>query len=373
MNTITITENREEMIAIAKEIAEEKKKYYNAPMFRFLTDYVRDMMPDATAQEIEDTVYLTIYHYWVYGATYEEYFYYHFAEKSHEEKQSYMTFRLRLQYIDHISKKEDAHILSNKYETYQLFTKEYDRDVILCNSDADYPVFKAFAGKHSEFVVKPTVMSGGKGVYKTGVAGLNEEELEAFYRNLLSESRSSQEKYLHGDQESVVIEELIDQADELAVFHPASVNSIRVPTLLINGEVKIYQPWFKIGRDGHFLTSSLFGSLIAGVDAETGIVDTVGMTQSGEEWASHPDTHQQILGFQIPRWEELKEMSADCARRLPMFGYVGWDFALSKKGWCIMEGNHSGNFMWQLFRKRGMKKDFEDLIGWKLDKEFWWQ
>ena len=58
---------------------------------------------------------------------------------------------------------------------------------------------------------------------------------------------------------------------------------------------------------------------------------------------------------------------------MPTLGYVGWDFVLSKQGWCIMEGNYSGDFMWQMYRNRGMKKDFEDLIGWKLDKEFWWQ
>ena len=137
--------------------------------------------------------------------------------------------------------------------------------------------------------------------------------------------------------------------------------------------MNFYQPWLKIGRGGNFLTSAVFGTLDAGIDPKTGIIDTPGMNETGEVYEKHPDNGIDIIGFKVPKWKELLALAKECALKLPQFGYIGWDFVLSKKGWCIMEANYSGDFMWQLYRGKGMKKEFEDLIGWKLDKEFWWQ
>ena len=38
-----------------------------------------------------------------------------------------------------------------------------------------------------------------------------------------------------------------------------------------------------------------------------------------------------------------------------------------------MEANYSGEFMWQLIRNCGWKPEFEDIIGWKMENEFWWE
>ena len=335
---------------------------------------VRKRMPAATEAEAGDAMLATIYHYWVYGSTYDEYFYYGFARKTHAEKLEYMAFRVRLLYMDHLNPKEEKHLLFNKYETYRLFPEYYKRDVIRCASEADWDVFRAFTDKHPDFVVKPTDMSGGRGVRKDSVAGMDAAQKRAFFGELLAEGAANREKYRRGWESSVVLEELIDQADELAVFHPQSVNGVRVPTVNVGGRIQVYQPWFKVGRGGNFLTSAVFGTLDAGIDAETGIIDTAGMNETDEVFDAHPDSHIPFVGFQIPRWKELVEMAKECAARLPKFGYIGWDFVLTKHdGWCVMEGNYSGDFMWQLYRKKGMKKEFEELIGWKLDKQFWWE
>jgi len=373
MDTIKITENRDEMIEIAKAIVEEKQNYYTEKLIGMIRDFVRGRMMDLSDEELEEIVLLSIYHYWAYGCTTEECLNYDFIHKTHEEKQTYMTLRLRLLYIEHLSKKEDKHLLFNKYETYQIFKDEYKREVILCKSYDDYPVFCDFIKRNPEFVVKPTDMSGGRGVHKASVIGLSENEIKRFYYDMLGESKVNQDKFRLGWDSSVVVEELIDQDELLAIFNPASVNGIRMTTVKVDGEVHIYQPWFKIGRGGHFLTSAVFGTMDAGINEETGVVDTCGETEGGEAWEYHPDTNIRILGFQIPRWDELVAFAKKCAMKLPTIGYVGWDFVLSKKGWCIMEGNYSGDFMWQMYRHKGMKKEFEELIGWKLDKQFWWQ
>ncbi|MBR4188755.1 MAG: hypothetical protein IKQ55_02210 [Kiritimatiellae bacterium] len=371
---IRITDNPSEMKAIAREIMALKPDKYGEKAMAEIEAAVRKRMPVATDGEVGDAILATIYHYWVYGSTYDEYFYYGFARKTHAEKLEYMAFRVRLLYMDHLNPREEKHLLFNKYETYRLFPEYFKRDVILCSSEADWETFLAFTDKHPEFVVKPTDMSGGRGVRRDSVAGMDTARKRAFFGELLAEGTANREKFRRGHESSVVLEELIEQADEMAAFHPQSVNGVRVPTVNVDGHVHIYQPWFKVGRGGNFLTSAVFGTLDAGIDAETGIIDTPGMNETDEVFDAHPDSHIPFVGFQIPRWKELVDMARDCAGRLPKFGYVGWDFVLTKQnGWCVMEGNYSGDFMWQLYRQKGMKKEFEDLIGWKLDKQFWWE
>ena len=58
---------------------------------------------------------------------------------------------------------------------------------------------------------------------------------------------------------------------------------------------------------------------------------------------------------------------------IPDYGYVGWDLVLTPDGWCVMEGNYSGEFTFQLINGRGYKKEFEELIDWKYEKTFWWE
>lgn len=371
---VRITEDPAEMEAIAREIMALKPEKYGEKAMAEIEAAVRKRMPTATDGEVRAAILATIYHYWAYGSTYDEYFYYRFGRKTHAEKLEYMTFRVRLLYMDHLNPREEKHLLFNKYETYRLFPEYFKRDVILCSSEADWDAFRAFTDKHPEFVVKPTDMSGGRGVRKDSVAGMDTARKRAFFGELLAEGTANREKYRRGHESSVVLEELIDQADEMAAFHPQSVNGVRVPTVNVGGHVHIYQPWFKVGRGGNFLTSAVFGTLDAGIDAETGIIDTAGMNETDEVFDAHPDSHIPFEGFRIPRWKELVGMAKECAARLPRFGYVGWDFVLTKRnGWCVMEGNYSGDFMWQLYRQKGMKKEFEDLIGWKLDKQFWWE
>ena len=371
---IRITDDSGEMRIIARAVIAAKPEKYSPRMMDEIAASVRKRMPAAADSEIEDGILATIYHYWVYGSTPDEYFYYGFDRKPHAEKREYMAFRVRLLYMDHLNPREEKHLLFNKYETYRLFGDYYKRDVILCASDADWETFRDFTAKHPEFVVKPTDMSGGRGVRKDTVAGLDEAGKRKFFDALLREGAANREKFMRGRESSVVVEELIVQADELAAFNPASVNGVRLSTVNTGGRIHVYHPWFKVGRNGNFLTSAVFGTLDAGIDAETGTIFTPGMSESNEVFDAHPDCGIPFVGFKIPRWKELVGMAKECAARLPRFGYVGWDFILTKhQGWCVMEGNYSGDFMWQLFLGKGMRREFEDLIGWKLDKQFWWE
>ncbi len=376
MDTIKITDNPQEMVDIARQIIAEKPGRYTPDMLEVVEKSVRHHMGGGADEAlVRETALKTIYFYWVYGSTADEYFYYRLPERSHEERKTYATFQERNPLYDFLDPPADRHLLVNKYEAYRFFGPEaYKRDMIQCVDDAEWPLFRKFVEKHPVFVVKPTDMAYGNGVHTASVEGMDESQLKECYRSLLGEYTTNKTKYhMAKRRDSIIFEELIDQADELAEVHPASANGIRATTVRLGDKVVLYQPWWKIGRGGQFVTSAVYGTFDAGIDPETGVVETLAFSEALEKIERHPDTGFQIHGFQIPRWRELVEMVTELALKLPTLRYVGWDMVLSKKGWCVMEGNAKGDFMWQLFRERGMKREFEELIGFWSGKEFWWQ
>lgn len=371
---IEITNDPASRIEQAKAIVAEKSSYYTDAVLDSIRQTVREKTTLSTPAEIENEMYTTIYYYWVYGCPASEYYFLDFSHKSHDEIKTYVTMREKVLYRNRLNRIEDAHLLNNKWETYCLFKDYFGRDVIKIETDDDYPLFCDFIAKHPEFVVKPTDMGGGNGVHKvTTDANMTEEDRKKLFNEILAENEQNKKLYMRGKENSIILEELLIQVPEMAALHPNSVNGVRVTTVRVGDKVNIFYPWFKIGRNGQFLTSAVFGTLDACIDADTGVVSSPGCSETDERFDVHPDTGVPILGFQIPKWKELKETVTELALKLDTIHYVGWDVVLTEQGWVLMEGNFSGDFMWQMCLNRGTKKEFEDMIGWHLTKEFWWQ
>ncbi len=373
MSTIKYTDNKDEMARIGKALIAEKPNIYKENVLAALRKSVAHYMPNASEEEREQRLYRAVYDYWTYGNTVDEDFYLGFDKLTHEQKLEYATMRLRMGFYGRLNDLSLAHLFDNKEETYELFKDYYLRDLIVVSGESDFDKFKEFVKKHPVFVAKPNNMSTGLGVCKIEMP--DGADVKVFYSDLLG-------KYLGYDANSpwrknttkIILEELIDQDPSLAVIHPSSVNGIRATTVRVGKEVHIYQPWIKVGAGGSFVASCVLGGLDIGINPETGVFDTVGFGEVGEVFERHPTTGFKFMGYQLPRWGELVVMAKELAGKLPeSINYVGWDFVLTPKGWCIMEGNYRGDFMWQLFRQRGMRRDFEELIGWRTTKQFWWQ
>ncbi len=368
---IIITDNPMEMEEIGREIVKEKANIYHPLMIETIYNNINSQMKDASEEEKDSVFYRSVYDYWVYGNSIDEEFYYDFLSKTHEEKSEYITFRLREKYCGHLNEGGDKALFVDKFRTYQAFQKYYLRDVIQIKDDNDYPAFEAFVKKHPSFVVKPKDMAFGVGVYL--VKETDYSDYKELFDSIRKNGRKNQKEVVWAKNDHIVLEEVIEQVDSLAEFHPESVNGIRLTTIRIKDRVQVFYPWFKVGANHSFVTSAVFGTMDAGIDPRTGEVVTAGFKENGESYEYHPNTGVRIVGFQIPKWDELVKIATELALSLENINYVGWDFVLTPKGWCIMEANYDGDFMGQLFYKRGMKKELEDLICWKYDKDFWWE
>jgi hypothetical protein len=370
------SEDEAYQIRTGREIVEAYPEIYNPWIIQDIKQKLETcakIRPDiAGGRSIEDMFAIATYDYWQYGIGTTEEFFNELLEASDKKKREYLTYRGRFLYIDYLNKKEDMHLLRNKWHAYQLLKDAYKREVLLLESEQDFPAFAAFCQRHPTFVVKPVGLGQSLGVRKVEVG---DADLRALFNQLFTEIETENGHWNSGTDNGVLVEELIEQGEEMAVLHPASVNSVRMYTINFgNGDIRMWYPCIRIGTGGNFIAAGAVGSILAGINIGTGVVDSPGADEFGRTILVHPGTHIPIKGIRIPRWRQLCQKAIEMAERVPTLRYVGWDFVYDKhKEWIVMEGNENAEFLTQIIYHVGEREEFEHFIGYHPTKEYWWQ
>lgn len=270
------------------------------------------------------------YSFILYHIDFEEYFMFRFPRLSHEGRREFVTEAEKDRVSQSMSTEQARRLIWDKWSAYNLFREFYGRDAVKVDPETPYEEFRAFVEKHPRFIVKPRLESCGHGVtiYDAGAAGFDAGAVFSRLQGI-----------------GVLCEELIRQAEPLACLHPESVNTVRVATLIKDGEPVILFTFLRIGRGDRIVDNGGAGGFVASIDAATGIVDTPGVTEALTEAAIHPDTGAQILGKRLPRWEELLDVARRAAVSYPAHPYISWDFALTDAGWVVVEANCMGQFI----------------------------
>ena len=261
----------------------------------------------------------------MYGIAVREYFVYDFEKLSHEGRKTFVTRSNKYQYYRMLNDQNYTPYFNMKTETYRKFKEFYGREVLCMYDASDYPKFVEFVQRHPKFIYKPADDYGGHGVeiYDSR----DYASLETLFELIIFNG-------------FCVVEELIVQADEIARLHPQSVNTMRVVAYLSpSGETSIQWCFLRMGMGGSHTDNMSSGGLAAMVDPETGIIYSTGRDWKGDEHIFHPDTGIQLVGYQIPEWDKLREMVASLSKVLPQVRLVGWDLSYTTKGWVFVEGN----------------------------------
>ncbi len=281
-----------------------------------------------------------------FGAMFDEYFLYEFYNKNVFGREEYICDKYRYDYYRLMNKDENRQFFDDKGKTYQLFKEFYKRDVLSVESREQREAFLEFIKKHTKVIIKPLASSGGRNVRKCEI---NSEESEELFEILLGEG-------------PFVIEELVIQTEAMAQFHPASLNTVRVPTIVTRKGTAIFAPYFRTGRGDSIVDNGFAGGILAAVDEESGIITSLGTNEKGEQFLKHPDTQVPILGFQLPEWDKAVELVTKLSKVIPDNRYAAWDIAHTKQGWVMIEGNARGQILSQMADKKGRKKQLFELI-----------
>ncbi len=365
------TDDFEKQVESGKKIVQKRPEVYSDAVVDSIYKIIRQLYKK-NEHSAEELFYCSVYNYWLYGFTIEEIFYLDLLNKTEAEKAAYISHMDRINYMHHLNSKEDEHLLTNKYETYELLKEYYRREIIYINSENDYLVFSDFFNRHEEFVIKPMGMATSIGVRKVKRNDYKNDAETAFHAIIDEiENVKSQYKWAYGS--GVIIEEVINQGNELAYLHPESINSIRLTTIRRDNNVCIFYPVLRIGMGREFLCCGAVGSILTGINPYSGITETEGHNEWNEHYSVHPNTNVPIVGIAIPKWNELCEIAKSLALKFDTLHYIGWDFVYTSDGeWIVMEANENGEFLGQIAYQKGLMHEFQSIIQWKSDKEYWW-
>ena len=278
----------------------------------------------------------------------DEFFRYQFETLSETGRHAYVGDAEILDAFRKLDDPEEQKILANKYNTYCFFKNYYKREAIQINGFEDAATFYDFCSRNSEFFVKPLSMGKGLGVFSLNVG--RDGYKEALFKKIINQC-------------PVIIEQPIRQAEEMAKYHPRSVNTVRVVTVQKEGMVRIVQTSVRLGVGDAIIDNSSQSGLSASVDTDSGIIVTPGRAAHRKGlFLRHPDSNEQIIGSRIPAWGELLQLVKLLASKFKKQRIVGWDMAYSVEGWVIVEANSHPGIQILAGSGVGMREIFEDII-----------
>ena len=343
-DVVAVEKNPSEMNAILEKYQSSEKGYI-ASLKKKIASYSKKANITIDAETEKDILFTAL----AYGFTPDEYYCYGLKEKGFAERKTYISERERIILFYHVNDIVNMQYARNKQLTYKFYKEFYKREALELKSAGDRDQFLAFVDKYPVFVQKNDRKNCGQGVKLIDInkTGCSKEE---YFNKLIADG-----EYL--------LEEPIKQA-VLSEFNKSSVNTVRCRTYIKNGEVIIKHCNIRTGRNGAFIDNGAAGGIMAGIDPETGFIDTDAMTEFGEVFKEHPDTHIVYKGYQMPDWEGLRSLAKELALKLPDVRCIGWDLAYTENGWCLVEANGRTQFIGpQLLYKKGIKSEILDALG----------
>lgn len=166
----------------------------------------------------------------------------------------------------------------------------------------------------SNITVKPSMASyGGKGV--------------KFFNN---PTKSELIKYFDNlEDENLIFQETVKQSQETAKLHPNSLNTVRIMTLILDGEVKVL-PWsaFRMGIGKSKVDNASFGGIYCKIN-EDGTLSDFAYDALGKRFNKHPDGGD-FSSVKFDFMDKIKALVKEAAQRFPHFRLIGWDIAVTE-------------------------------------------
>lgn len=272
-----------------------------------------------------------------YGAGYVDYDVIGFYKLNSAQRKTMLTRGINNKFVKKLNEKEYWHLFNNKNEFDEMFNKYLKRSFIYpISSKKDETI--EWIKKYNTFFAKPNDGQCGKNIEKVKVSEWN-NDYDKLYNHLV-------ENHLE------LLEEPVIQCSEMNNLNPSSVNTIRIVSIMNDkGEVTILTAFVRIGNGRH-VDNFNSGGMTAKVDVDTGTVLEEAVNKEGEVFEMHPITGTKIKGFQIPFWNEAKEIVTEAATLSPHVRYVGWDVGMSVDGPVLIEGNQfPGHDIYQVAEK----------------------
>lgn len=279
-----------------------------------------------------------------YGWYPDEYFLYHYDDLSDELRASFIGEKEHSSLSEAMNSHQAVAALDDKWETYRLFHDFFKREAIKVTGIRDLETFNRLLKSKGRLIIKPLRGSFGKGV------------------QIINDTAGSDYKHLLSDySKGFIAEEVIEQDQRLGILHPESVNTLRIHTICYGDRVEVFHPYIRIGRGKSVVDNAGGGGVFTSNNPNTGEVLTV-VDELGHSFTEHPDNGYPLIGYVVPCWDEAFKVAKQLALHLPGLHYAGWDLALTKNGWVMVEGNPRAQMIFQISEQKGFRGDMSAIM-----------
>lgn len=286
--------------------------------------------------------------FWKHRVTYSEYMYsYEFWRLSEEQRDEFISTSEMHCIYRKLGKKQVREIFHDKETFLKAFHSFIHRDWALA-SELSFEQFKTMVQQH-DCIAKPIDGTQGEGIFKICAASVKD------WRML----------YEQCVKDNILLEECIQAYNEIAEFHPSSLNTIRVVTVSNEDKCVVFGALLRMGAHGSVIDNTHAGGVYAPINVETGTIDIEAIDSRNHHYSCHPDSGKTIKGFRIPMWEQIKETCKEASQTIPNIHFAGWDLCITKEGQVeIIEGNHAPDFDggMQAPLKIGVKKKLQQTV-----------
>lgn len=271
-----------------------------------------------------------IYSYFRYGAATFNYSAFRFYEKNASYRNSFLTFRRYIRLIQTCFDWETHLLFKCKDRFNSYYSRSINRKWMKIDSSVQRKDIVDFisccAGGG---IIKPLDAMQGKGVYRIYA---NEIEKMDELMNDLNQGHI------------FLIEQIVENIGSLKSLNPSSLNTVRVNTFVDkHGNLSFLNFALRVGGNGAVVDNFSAGGVVYPIDKNTGCIVGYGLDKNNKRYSHHPSTGVQMLGFQIPGFNELKSFVSDAASLNPMARFVGWDVAITENGFELIEGNFASD------------------------------
>ncbi|WP_339739031.1 sugar-transfer associated ATP-grasp domain-containing protein [uncultured Sunxiuqinia sp.] len=194
------------------------------------------------------------------------------------------------------------------------------KDIFNNNPDYDSIIIKKMYGSY-----------GGYEIYKLSKQRCEEDApyVEAIYQDVV--------------RSGFLFQETIIQHEHVDKLNPSCVNTIRIDTFIDStGKVDVISGFIRININDSYLDNITQGGYGIGINLNAGTLKKYGYCYPKygiKVLTSHPVTGTVFEGFEIPYFDQVKELVINAAKLMPGLRLVGWDVAIEKEGPVLIEGN----------------------------------
>lgn len=211
---------------------------------------------------------------------------------------------------------------NEKYRCAKIFVsssngilKNSDYEII--NKDVAIDILKNIG----ECFYKPTVdSSSGRGCavynFKNGVDSYSGETLESIFA---------------GCPANFNFQEIISNCESVKKLHPESLNTFRIVTYILDGQVFHFPIIMRIGRGVAKVDNAHQGGIFIGVE-DDGKLKKCGFTEFQDRFYEHPDTGIKFDGYAVPEVRQCIAAAHEMQAKLPQTRLMSFDFVADENG-----------------------------------------